>query len=66
MDVDLVVRIATFRWLTEQTMAQGDVLPRALLAGGFVYEKRSRSLAENMPAKQAPHFCCIRGTVAIS
>ncbi len=38
MDIDLAVRIAAFRWLTEQTMAQGDVLPRALLAGGFLYE----------------------------
>lgn len=38
MDVDLAVRIAAFRWLTEQAISHGDVLPRPLLATGFLYE----------------------------
>lgn len=35
---DLAVRVAAFRWLTEQSAALGDVFPRSLLQKGFVFE----------------------------
>jgi putative restriction endonuclease len=38
LDTDLAVRLAAFKWLTEKTQAQGEVLPRTLLAEGFLFE----------------------------
>ena len=35
---DLRVRLAAFDWLREQVEVHGDVLPRSLLAQGFVFE----------------------------
>ena len=35
---DLQVRLAAFAWLKEQVELHGDVLPRRLLADGFVFE----------------------------
>ncbi len=35
---DLRVRLAAFEWLKEQVEVRGDVLPRSLLARGFVFE----------------------------
>jgi putative restriction endonuclease len=35
---DLRVRLAAFAWLAEQVEVHGDVLPRSLLADGFVFE----------------------------
>lgn len=32
-----VIRLAAFQWLKEQTYVYGDVLPRELLAKGFLY-----------------------------
>ena len=37
---DARVRIAAFRWLEEQTRVHGEVLPWALLHGGFVFDGR--------------------------
>ena len=34
------VRLAAFEWLREQTAVHGDVLPRTLLAEGFVFEEQ--------------------------
>ena len=34
---DLAVRLAAFDWLREQVAIHGDVLPRGLLADGFIY-----------------------------
>lgn len=34
------VRQAAFRWLDEQIEIHGDVLPRSLLAGGFMYQEQ--------------------------
>lgn len=34
------VRQAAFRWLDEQIEIHGDVLPRSLLAGGFLYQEQ--------------------------
>jgi len=39
-DLDGRVRLASFAWLTEQVRIHGDVLPRSLLAGGFVFENQ--------------------------
>ncbi len=38
MDIDLSIRLKAFSWLAEKTNAIGDVLPRALLQEGFIYE----------------------------
>jgi putative restriction endonuclease len=38
LDTDLAVRIAAFKWLTEKTSALGEVVPRALLQEGFIFE----------------------------
>ncbi|PKN67813.1 MAG: HNH endonuclease [Deltaproteobacteria bacterium HGW-Deltaproteobacteria-15] len=37
-DLDGRVRLAAFTWLSEQVRIHGDVLPRSLLAEGFVFE----------------------------
>ncbi len=37
-DRDLAIRLATFDWLKEQTVAFGDVLPRELLPKGFEFQ----------------------------
>jgi putative restriction endonuclease len=37
-DLDWRVRLAAFEWLTRQTEVYGDVLPRSLLAEGFLFE----------------------------
>ena len=37
-DIDQEVRIAAFNWLDEQVSIHGDVLPRSILAEGFVFE----------------------------
>jgi putative restriction endonuclease len=37
-DRDLAIRLATFEWLSGQTVAFGDVLPRELLQKGFEYQ----------------------------
>jgi len=38
MDLDINIRMAAFKWLAEQTDIHGeDVLPRALLQAGFLY-----------------------------
>jgi len=37
-DIDQRVRIAAFDWLDEQVGIHGDVLPRSILAQGFVFE----------------------------
>jgi putative restriction endonuclease len=37
-DRDLAIRLATFDWLTGQTAALGDVLPRELLRKGFEFQ----------------------------
>lgn len=39
-DIDQRVRLAAFRFLEEQTLLHGDVLPRSVLAEGFVLEGR--------------------------
>src|SRR5690606_41597618 len=39
-DLDQRVRLAAFRFLEEQTLVHGDVLPRSVLAEGFVFEGR--------------------------
>jgi putative restriction endonuclease len=39
-DVDQKVRLAAFNWLADQVRIQGDVLPRSLLAEGFVFENQ--------------------------
>ncbi len=36
-DIDQRVRIAAFKWLDEQVGIHGDVLPRSLLAQGFIF-----------------------------
>ena len=38
MDTDLAVRLFAFKWLAEKTAALGEVLPRTLLAEGFIFE----------------------------
>jgi putative restriction endonuclease len=38
MDIDLAIRLKAFSWLSEKTSSLGDVLPRALLQTGFIYE----------------------------
>ena len=38
MDLDARVRVAAFNFLGEQTRLLGEVLPRTLLARGFVFE----------------------------
>ncbi len=38
MDLDLQIRLAAFRWLTDQTEILGDVLPRAMLQQGFEFQ----------------------------
>ena len=37
MDKDFSVRIAAFNWLNEQVQIHGDVLPRSILASGFLF-----------------------------
>lgn len=37
MDRDLVIRLAAFDWLKEQTAIQGDVFPRKTLEKGFIF-----------------------------
>ena len=37
-DIDQRVRIAAFNWLDEQVGIHGDVLPRSLLAKGFIFD----------------------------
>jgi len=37
-DLDQRVRLAAFNFLSEQTRLHGDVLPRTLLAGGFLFD----------------------------
>jgi putative restriction endonuclease len=37
-DRDLAIRLATFDWLTAQTAALGDVLPREILQKGFTFQ----------------------------
>jgi putative restriction endonuclease len=37
-DIDQEVRIAALNWLDEQVSIHGDVLPRSILAEGFVFE----------------------------
>jgi putative restriction endonuclease len=39
-DLDRRVRLAAFTWLADQVRIQGDVLPRSLLAEGFVFENQ--------------------------
>lgn len=39
LDIDQRVRLAAFRFLEEQTELHGEVLPRALLANGFLFKK---------------------------
>jgi putative restriction endonuclease len=39
LDKDLSVRLTAFSWLAEKTESLGDVLPRELLAEGFVFEE---------------------------
>ena len=39
-DLDRRVRLAAFHWLTDQVRIQGDVLPRSILAQGFVFENQ--------------------------
>src|SRR5690554_8214593 len=39
-DLDQRVRLAAFRFLEEQTVVHGDVLPRSVLAEGFLFEGR--------------------------
>jgi len=41
MSLDNEIRIAAFDWLKEQIGIHGDVLPRRLLATGFIYSNRS-------------------------
>jgi len=38
VDRDLAIRLAAFKWLSEQVAAHGDVLPRTLLQEGFEFE----------------------------
>lgn len=40
LDLDLSIRLAAFRWITEQTANTDDVLPYKLLQTGFLYEGR--------------------------
>jgi len=37
-NLDSPIRLACFQFLEEQTQIHGDVIPRAVLAGGFVFE----------------------------
>ena len=37
-DPDYPLRLAAFQWLAEQVVQYGDVLPRTLLAGGFIWQ----------------------------
>jgi len=37
-DLDRVLRVAAFAWLTEQVSVHGDVLPRTILAKGFIFQ----------------------------
>ncbi|MBN2282390.1 MAG: HNH endonuclease [Deltaproteobacteria bacterium] len=39
-DLDRRVRLTAFHWLSEQVNIHGDVLPRSLLARGFVFENQ--------------------------
>jgi putative restriction endonuclease len=43
-DLDRSVRIAAFAWLSEQVNIHGDVLPRTILAQGFIFEGQKISL----------------------
>lgn len=43
-DIDQKVRIAAFNWLDEQVGIHGDVLPRPLLAQGFIFDEKRVSL----------------------
>ena len=38
MDRDLAIRLAAFKWLSDHVAAHGDVLPRAILQEGFMFE----------------------------
>ena len=37
-DLDRLVRLAAFQWLTEHVSIHGDVLPRAILSKGFIFQ----------------------------
>ena len=38
IDIDIQIRVAAFKWLSEQTNSLGDVLPRTLLQQGFTFQ----------------------------
>jgi putative restriction endonuclease len=38
MDIDQSIRLAAFKWLSEQVEIYGDVLPRSLLEKGFLFK----------------------------
>ncbi len=40
LELDGRVRLSAFNWLEEQVRIHGDVLPRSLLAEGFVFENK--------------------------
>ena len=44
MSLDQKIRLAAFKWLSEQVSIHGDVLPRKLLEKGFVFEDNRISL----------------------
>ena len=39
-NIDRKIRIAAFAWLSDQVEIHGDVLPRGLLAKGFIFENK--------------------------
>jgi hypothetical protein len=44
MSLDQKIRLAAFKWLSEQVSIHGDVLPRKLLEKGFVFDDNRISL----------------------
>jgi len=53
---DRQVRIAAFEWLSEQVKIHGDVLPRSLLAEGFVFKEKRIPLISPQGIFQPKHF----------
>ena len=42
--MDDLIRLSAFNWLKDQIRIQGDVLPRELLANGFLFDNQRITL----------------------
>lgn len=43
-DMDFQIRMAAFKWLEEQVLLHGDILPRKILEQGFVLNRQRITL----------------------